>query len=136
MVIHLMMLIHTGDLMERGLVGNAIETITGDTMCEDNVCSKCGYKFPRPLEDALRAELAAKDAEIARRKPIPVSERMPKYFDEVLFYDGIADTWTMGYLNKGQWTAIDMLYWHDGDFARVTHWMPLPEPPEVNDGQA
>jgi hypothetical protein len=64
MVIYLTMLIHTGEMMERGLVGHAIGIITGDTMCEDNLCSKCGYKFPRPIEDALRAELDAKDAEI------------------------------------------------------------------------
>lgn len=108
-------------------------------------CESCGCGGPvstqmrdpsdnwntRPLEDALRAELAAARAEAEKYRPIPVSERMPKYFDEVLFYDNIADTWTMGYLNKGQWTAIDMLYWHGKDFKRITHWMPLPPAPEV-----
>lgn len=106
------------------------------TMCRSCGSEGFGEWNTRPVEDALRAELAAARAEAEKYRPIPVSERMPKYFDEVLFYDNIADTWTMGYLNKGQWTAIDKLYWHGKDFKRVTHWMPLPPAPEAPDEQA
>lgn len=106
-----------------------------DEICINDICvgfRQCGYEVIAKCDlDALRAELAAARAEAEKYRPIPVSERMPKYFDEVLFYDNIADTWTMGYLNKGQWTAIDMLYWHGKDFKRITHWMPLPPAPEV-----
>ena len=77
----------------------------------------------------LRAELAEARAEVERW--IPVSERLPKWFDEVMFFDALAETITMGYLHKEQWTSIDMLFWHDDNFGRVTHWMPLPPAPEV-----
>ena len=97
-------------------------------MCEDNLCSKCGYKFPRPIEDALRAELD-------KRKPIPVSERMPEIHKDLLLYDSWKDRWTIGYLTKlftdrYQWTTGGF-YYHDDNFSRVTHWMPLPPAPEV-----
>jgi len=128
MVIYLTMLIHTGEMMERGLVGHAIGIITGDTMCEDNLCSKCGYKFPRPIEDALRAELD-------KRKPIPVSERMPEETDWVMLYDNLAQQWMIGMLitlstHGLQWATVDGYFFHGSNFSRVTHWMPLPEAPD------
>jgi hypothetical protein len=88
----------------------------------------------RLREDALRAELA-------KRKPIPVSERMPEEGLGVMLFDSLPEYWTIGYLyrlseDRYQWATINRLYLHDDNFARVTHWMPLPEPPEVNDGQA
>ncbi len=101
----------------------------------------------RPIEDALRAELAAKDAEIERlrdalqeRKPIPVSERMPEEGLGVMLFDSLPEYWTIGYLyrlseDRYQWATIDRFYFHDDNFARVTHWMPLPPAPHIFNGR-
>jgi hypothetical protein len=55
---------------------------------------------------------------------IPVSERLPERFAEVLVHDGaffaLAELWP---LNKWQNTETGSR--QEG----VTHWMPLPEPP-------
>ena len=88
----------------------------------------------KEAEDALRAELAAARAEVERRKPIPVSEKMPDTHIYVLMFDGFTELWTIGYLvklseNIYQWTTIDGDFYHGNNFPRVTHWMPLPENP-------
>ena len=93
-------------------------------------------------EDALRAELAAANAEIARHNPVPVSERMPDETEWVLIYDSLAPRWVSGMLvslspGRLQWSTIDGYYFHGGnsrEFARVTHWMPLPDAPEASHG--
>ena len=78
--------------------------------------------------DAIRAELAE-----ARKlaKAIPVNERMPAFFEDVMFFDAPEKTWTIGYLCGEKWTSIDLIIWRGDNFARVTHWMPLPPAPEV-----
>ena len=48
---------------------------------------------------------------------IPVSERLPKKNQPVLITDG-------------KTVGLTLFYQSPKDFARVTHWMPLPEPPE------
>jgi hypothetical protein len=102
------------------------------------MCRSCGSEAfgnwnTRPIEDALRAELD-------KRKPIPVSERMPEYiegkFNYVMLFDSIGDEWEIGRLvklssSRYQWSLETGIYWHDDNFGRVTHWMPLPPAPEV-----
>lgn len=60
---------------------------------------------------------------------IPVSERLPDADVDVLVYvPGVDSSYVwLGFIENDVW------YWDTGstmDFP-VTHWMPLPEPPEV-----
>ncbi len=67
-------------------------------------------------------------------KPVPVtpdgwiscSERMPDNNHDVLFFD----VW--GYIRIGWFSADDWSWFtsDDGCCMEVTHWMPLPEPPQ------
>lgn len=87
------------------------------------------------LADAVRAEIAhlkaspapALLAELERLREaacwIPVEERLPQSWDDVLVSDG--KTVCLGYWNFHEWDAI---------FGRlpfeVAYWRPLPEPPK------
>lgn len=71
-------------------------------------------------------------------KPIPVSEKLPPAQWYVLFFDSLCGLWTMGFLvelseNRYQWSTSDGEYFHGDNFARITHWMPLPPAPEASD---
>jgi len=80
----------------------------------------------RPIEDALNARIAELEAE---RRWIPVSERLPEKGNLVI---GITDY--CGYVffeivdDDGQGIVLHPYRRCQG---KVTHWMPLPEPPEV-----
>lgn len=56
---------------------------------------------------------------------IPVTERLPEQGQEVIVYDG-------GVLKP---KVFCYLFWDKNfdNWARVTHWMPLPEPPKEED---
>jgi hypothetical protein len=91
----------------------------------------------KPSADPLRnlvkagALIAAEIDRMQGTRPtspwIPVTESMPD--DEstvVVFCPDANDPVWPGYHDAGNW------YWVDGDLAmEVTHWMPMPEPPEV-----
>lgn len=61
---------------------------------------------------------------------IPVTERLPEQGQEVIVYDG-------GVLKP---KVFCYLFWNPNydNWARVTHWMPLPEPPkeEANESES
>ena len=66
------------------------------------------------------------ESEDMESKWIPVSERMPEDGVVVLAWNG--KRVVFGYARDGEW--IDTLYgWVIPN--GPTHWMPLPEPPEV-----
>ena len=89
----------------------------------------------RPIEDALNARIAELEAE---RRWIPVSERLPELGSPILFYDSILER-----INKGtctaknsdntnlHWFTDDDLFYFGDRSEYITHWMPLPNPPEV-----
>ena len=63
------------------------------------------------------------DNGVTVQKWIPVTERLPDCADTVLAVDGDGIRATAYYVG----------YWHSGgelDEYAITHWMPLPEPPE------
>ena len=83
------------------------------------------------------AALVAKEsAELLERRWIPVEERRPDYDDLVLV---IASGKPKENITLDEAVELAMLYsdgwclemWPEWTGANVTHWMPLPEPPEV-----
>ena len=95
------------------------------------VCNGCGASAKsivdwntRPIEDALNARIAELEAE---RRWIPVSERLPEDGEVVWLWDG--NNLGMGYYLVLSGCFMD----RDTPLRRIkpTHWMPLPEPPEV-----
>jgi hypothetical protein len=74
----------------------------------------------RPIEDALNARIA--ELEAARRW-IPVGERLPEEKQSVLALDrtGTAYHWEYSKCLSNIFVGY------------YTHWMPLPEPPEVKE---
>ena len=96
--------------------------------CSDIDCSEHnGYK----RDSCPECEIQSLQARIQELEGgwIPVSERLPENNDRVLC--------TMVAEDSVEFVDTS---WHDGDdwwevgLCEVTHWMPLPEPPEVNDG--
>ncbi len=89
-------------------------------------CTSCGAETPfdiwnrRPIEDALRARIAELEA---KQRWIPVSERLPEEFTPVL---------TIGKDELPITAVVDRGHWYSSfEYSlNVTHWMPLPEPPE------
>ena len=83
----------------------------------------------RPIEDALRARIAELEAKL---RWIPVSERLPKFGVSVLFYDSFLNIRHKGFLQEdnSQWRTDEGLFYYSDRCKHITHWMPLPEPPE------
>ena len=84
----------------------------------------------RPIEDALLARAEKAEAENAtlkeERRWIPVREQMPTSGTQwVLLKNGKMD-FDFTYIDGGRYD-----WWRNG--SNVTHWMPLPEPPEVTE---
>ena len=83
----------------------------------------------RPIEDALLARAEKAEAENAtlkeERRWIPVREQMPTPGTQwwVLLKNGKMG-FDFTYIDGGRYD-----WWRNG--SNVTHWMPLPEPPEV-----
>lgn len=70
----------------------------------------------------------AYEAEVTKQVWIPVTERLPTGRDSVLALTGDCDIYVCDYIPsvKQFWTIPgDELHIDD-----ITHWMPLPEPPE------
>ena len=87
-------------------------------------------------EEDLRAELAKVTAErdealAALGRWVPVGERLPEPYYDVLVRWGSADCLVVAYIVPD---ASGVPCWCERYSERdidVTHWMPLPQPPEV-----
>ena len=102
-------------------------------------CADCGGEKDtdmgswntRPIEDALTARIAELEAE---RRWIPVSERLPEEDVRVLLYShGVTAVTAVGWIRKFEPDISEWECWDDkwSSWDTPTHWMPLPNPPEV-----
>ena len=67
---------------------------------------------------------------------ISVKDRLPADYARVLFYDSSVLGVAYGYhvASVPQWQMDGgLMYYHKKEYDRITHWMPLPEPPEIED---
>ena len=88
------------------------------------------WETPITLGDHLDAAAAALEAADKAQRWIPVNERLPEHEREaVLAYQRDFNEAHIAWISGG--------YWEDtsGTFApgKITHWMPLPEPPRKDD---
>jgi hypothetical protein len=84
----------------------------------------------RELTDRV-AELEAENVKLkAERRWIPCTEQMPKDNEYVLVYCSADGFYNIDCLYDGSWLEAADYYEED---VIVTHWMPLPESPEVKD---
>ena len=108
------------------------------------VCSYCGWSqfnksmvstdvlldVATPIDVALRKRIA--ELEAAQRW-IPVSERLPQIGVRVLFYNNFITNIHKGWFSGDEWTSDIGIFYNGDKLKRITHWMPLPEPPEVQE---
>lgn len=86
----------------------------------ENRCGIHGCRVMREAADAL--EVAIRDQE--ERRWIPVTERLPEYMEPVIVCrdEGKVE---QGYKDVKDWWKV-----YGTRTKRVTHWMPLPQPPK------
>ena len=78
----------------------------------------------RPIEDALQARIAELEAQ---QRWIPVSERLPEGRTVLVFKKEGSISIDTTYIDGGNY-----FWWKSGQ-SKVTHWMPIPQPPEVQE---
>ena len=86
--------------------------------------------------DMLRNRIAELEAE--RRWRVVADGELPELGKEVIFYDSITERRLKGCLRKNggvEWLSDEGYTFssRDGRYSRITHWMPLPTPPEVQE---
>lgn len=63
---------------------------------------------------------------------IPVSERLPETNKRIELFGGFEQTTHIGYRRESadQWESENGSFWHGQNYGLITHWRPLPQPPE------
>jgi hypothetical protein len=119
-----------------------LEIILSDPWTADTVAVKdLAAELLQARQDVatLTAEMANTGREFAehclKNRWIPVSERLPDdgegvliSGDDISFLRGVGIAFHVTKIP--QWSTDDGYYFHGDSYKRVTHWMPLPIPPE------
>lgn len=69
----------------------------------------------------------------AAQRWIPVSEGLPEIGVRVLFYNNFIKNIHKGWYSGDEWTSDIGIFYNGDKLKRITHWMPLPNPPEVQE---
>ena len=69
----------------------------------------------------------------AERRWIPVSERLPQIGVRVLFYNNFIKNVHKGWFSGDEWVSEIGVFYNGDKLKRITHWMPLPKFPEVQE---
>ena len=111
------------------------EIVEANRHCSRCFCDECAYFSAIECQTDLKRDCAdlIKRLEAQQPKWISVEERLPERYTPVLGYIKKEDTEAyiahVVVLDGGYWAKDTGVYYDDvGGF--ITHWMPLPEPPE------
>lgn len=90
----------------------------------------------KEVEAYVTASIAELEAE--RRWRVVADGELPELGKEVIFYDSIMERQLKGCLRKNggvEWLSDEGYTFSSRDdrYSRITHWMPLPEPPEAQE---
>ena len=112
--------------------------IEGLEHCKKSHCYRCPYVCDGLCGANCTADLASdvldllKEQKEERPRWIPVEEKLPDKEGRYLVCDGgdvlEAQFYLTGQLRRPEWSTTDC--YESEDLDHVTHWMPLPCPPE------
>ena len=96
----------------------------------------CGASYKNLARHNLEDYIAELEAE--RRWRVVADGELPELGKEVIFYDSIMKRRLKGCLRKNggvEWLSDEGYTFssRDGRYSRITHWMPLPKLPEVQE---
>ena len=122
------------------IIRNSYTIPTPDEMSElyNNIKAAADAIEELSRENESLAKSVNEASEILRKRWIPVTERLPEsvrksylcltdtgYHCEVRWTNNVYGLWTSSMDNKWGWSIADV-----PQYCKVTHWMPLPEPPK------
>lgn len=90
------------------------------------------------VERASKAESRIAELEASQRWRVVADGELPELGKEVIFYDSITERRLKGCLRKNggvEWLSDEGYTFssRDGRYSRITHYMPLPKLPEVQE---
>ena len=95
----------------------------------DEALGDAGYWDGASLEDIGHRAAELITALQAERRWVPVEERLPEAESQAMVVTNYASNPVCAWFDGNVWT-LDL---DEPAFASVTHWMPLPKPPEATD---
>ncbi|HGU5929658.1 TPA: DUF551 domain-containing protein [Escherichia coli] len=90
-----------------------------------NACRAAMLHGAEPVSQTYKLNELSGNSPVTPDSWIPVSERMPEPYEYVLVTDGFDGCEVMRVNTDGYWGPAKSLY-----PGSITHWMPLPEPPQ------
>lgn len=105
---------------------NQAEDDYGYYFCVERMLTKAADAI-ESTSKAYQMMAEAYESEVTKHYWIPVTERLPEHSGDYLVYS-VGGNWE-------QLSTIEIAFWNDKNFIvqsffAVTHWMPLPQPPE------